>query len=91
MAKTSSAVDLEPIDRLAERVKLLVAVLERTRAEQARLAEDNARLSRELEAARARLTAAESDGAEARTLRTEREQIRARVSQMLEQLEGLNL
>jgi regulator of replication initiation timing len=87
----ASAVDLEPIDRLAQKVELLVKVLERSRAEQARLVEDNTRLSRELEATRGRLAAAEGDGAEMRTLKAERDQIRSRVSEMLEQLEGLSV
>ncbi len=91
MAKTSSSIDLEPVDRLAEKVKLLVGVLERTRSEQTRLAEENTRLARELEAVRARLAAAEGETAEMRLLKAERDQIRTRVSEMLEQLEAISL
>jgi len=92
MAKTTSrTVEIEPIDRLEEKVKLLVGAIERLRAEQARLADDHARLARELEAARAR--AADADGAAAQitALRSERDQVRARVADMLAQIEGLNL
>ena len=61
MAKTATrSVELEPIDRLEEKVKRLVGMVERMKAEQARAAEENQRLSRELDAMRARLAA--SDG-----------------------------
>ena len=55
MSRTATArsVDLEPIDRLEEKVKMLVAMIGRLKADQARAAEENARLSRELESARA--------------------------------------
>lgn len=54
MAKAVAAreVDLEPIDRLEEKVKLLVGMIDRLRADNAKASDDNARLARELEAAR---------------------------------------
>ena len=84
-------VDLEPIDRLEEKIKLLVAMVTHLRAEQARAADDNERLMQEIAALRARL--ADSDGVtnEIAALRGEREMIRSRVSDMLEQLEHLNI
>ena len=84
-------VDLEPIDRLEEKIKLLVAMVTHLRAEQAKAADDNERLMQEIAALRARL--ADSDGVinEIAALRGEREMIRTRVSDMLEQLEHLNL
>jgi regulator of replication initiation timing len=88
---TARTGDIEPIDRLEEKVKLLVAMLERLKGDAARLAEDNARLSRELEGAHARLIEAEGASGELVTLREERDQVRARVATMLEQLEGLAL
>ena len=91
MVKSMSSVGLEPIERLADKVQSLVAVLERTRAELTRTVEDNARLSRETDALRAELATAAGQGAQAQDLRTERDQIRARVTDMLEQLEGLDL
>jgi chromosome segregation ATPase len=108
MAKTavaSPSVELEAIDRLEEKLKQLVTVLDRTRteharltedltrtrAEQARAAEENTRLRAELEAARARAADAEGTSAELAVLRTEREQIRGRVDDMLKQIESLNL
>ncbi|MCH7747422.1 MAG: cell division protein ZapB [Acidobacteria bacterium] len=91
MVKTTSSVGLEPFDRLADKVQSLVGVLERTRAELTRTAEDNARLSREVDALRTQLATAEGQGAQAQSLRAERDQIRTRVTEMLEQLEGLSL
>ena len=84
-------VDLEPIDRLEEKVTQLVGLVDRMRADQARAAEEISRLSRELESARARITDSEAGLAEVAALRSERETIRGRVSDMLEQLEGLSL
>jgi regulator of replication initiation timing len=88
-AATTSA--LEPIDRLEEKIKLLVSVIGRLRGEQTRAVEENARLQREVEALRARLTDAEGAASELGTLRDERDQIRSRVSEMLQQLDALNL
>jgi regulator of replication initiation timing len=82
---------LEPIDRLEEKIKLLVSVIGRLRGEQTRVVEENARLQREVEALRGRLTDAEGAASELGTLRDERDQIRSRVSEMLQQLDALNL
>lgn len=90
-AAAARTVDLEPIDRLEEKVKMLVAMISRLKTEQARAAEENARLSRELESARERIADAETGLAEMAALRMERETIRGRVSDMLEQLEGLSV
>ena len=91
MVKPASSVSLEPIDRLADKVQSLIGLLERTRAELTRTAEDNVRLSGEVDALRTQLATVEGQGAQAQRLRTERDQIRARVTEMLEQLEGLSL
>jgi len=90
-AATARTVDLEPIDRLEDKVKLLVAMISRLKADHTRAAEENARLSRELEAAQAQIADSEAGLAEVASLRMERESIRGRVSDMLEQLEGLSL
>ena len=108
MAKTAVAtppVDFEAIDRLEQKLKMLVTVLDRTRAGSARAAEElvraradhakaneeNGRLKTELEAALSRLAEAEGVGGEVTVLRTERDQIRSRVDDMLRQIEALNL
>jgi len=92
MAKTATrGVDLEPIDRLEEKVKALVSMMERMKSEQARAAEDNERLARELESMRARLAASDAMNTELSSLKEERDIIRTRVTEMLDQLEALNL
>jgi FtsZ-binding cell division protein ZapB len=91
MLKTARPVDTETLDRLEEKVKLLVAMIGRMRTEQARMAEEHQRVSKELEAAKARLQEAEGTNAEVASLKEERDLIRTRVSSLLEQLEGLNL
>jgi FtsZ-binding cell division protein ZapB len=91
MLKTARPVDTEALDRLEEKVKLLVALIGRMRTEQARLADEHQRVSKELEAARARLHEVEGATVEIAALKDERDLIRARVSSLLEQLEGLSL
>ena len=87
----TSPVSNEPIDRLAEKVQSLVGVLERARSELARTAEDNVRLSREIDELREKLVASEDQSAQALTLQAERDRIRVRVTEMLDQLESLSL
>jgi regulator of replication initiation timing len=85
------AVDVEPIDRLEEKLKMLVGVIDRLRADHARASEENGRLARELEALRARVADAEGAAGELSALREERELVRSRVTDMLQQIEALNL
>lgn len=92
MAKTATrGVDLEPIDRLEDKLKRLVGMVDRMKADQARAAEENQHLSREVDALRARLAASEGVATELSSLKEERDVIRTRVTDMLEQLEALNL
>lgn len=91
MAKTGSTVDLRPIDRLEEKVKQLVQLVDRLRAENTRIADDNVRLMRDLEGVKSRLSEADTAGAELTTLREERDVVRARVSEMLAQIDRLAL
>jgi regulator of replication initiation timing len=89
--KTATSSAVEPIDRLEEKVKLLVSVIGRLRNEQARALEDNARLQREVDGLRTRMAEAEGAVGELADLRSERDQIRTRVSEMLQQLDALSL
>lgn len=91
MAKQALArtVDLEPIDRLEEKIKLLVDMITNLRAEQAQAIEQNARLTQEIDTLRSRLTEAELAQTELTALRDERDEIRTRVSEMLQQLETI--
>lgn len=90
-AVATRSIDLDSIDRLEEKVKLLVGLVERLRANEGRLSDENGRLVRELDTALARLTASEGSGAEIEALREEREIIKSRVEDMLAQIEALNL
>ena len=81
--------ELDPIDRLEDKIKRLVDLIAQMRADQAKAAEANARLGQEITALRARLADAESTSTEISALRDEREMIRSRVADMLEQLEAI--
>jgi FtsZ-binding cell division protein ZapB len=92
VAKTATrSVELEPIDRLEEKVKRLVTMVERMQADQARAQEENQRLARELDGMRGRVAANDTVSTELSALKEERELIRSRVGDMLDQLEALNL
>lgn len=91
MAKTMTAGDAEALDRLEQKVRLLVTEMGRLRAEQAAQARENRRLSDELAAATARLADADGARSEVETLRQERDQVRSRVAGILEHLEGLDI
>ena len=85
------SVDLEPIDRLEQKLKMLVGVIDRLRAENVKASDDNERLARELDTLRLRVAEADGAGAELSALREERELVRSRVTDMLQQIDGLNL
>jgi regulator of replication initiation timing len=91
MAKQAVAnpADVEPIDRLEEKVKLLIGMVATLRAEQTKAADENARLIQEIDTLRARLSDAERTNEELVTLRGERDGIRSRVADMLQQLEAI--
>ena len=91
MSRTAASVDLQPIDRLEEKVRSLVAMIDALRAERATALDQVSRLERELDAANARLGEAAGATSEAATLREERDLIRTRVVQMIAQIEKLNL
>jgi FtsZ-binding cell division protein ZapB len=91
MARTSAPVELQPIDRLEEKIRQLVDMIDTLRAERAKAADEAARLERELDAARSELSAVSGASAEVSTLREEREVIRNRVVQMIAQIDKLNL
>jgi len=91
MGRTGLAVDVEPLDRLEEKVKQLVNVIDTLRTERARALDEAARLQREIDTARARLNEAAGATVEISTLREERELIRTRVAQMIAQIDKLNL
>ena len=90
MARTAT-IDLQPIDRLEEKIKQLVQLVDRLRTENTRISDDNVRLMRELEGLKARLNDADNTSAELTSLREERDLVRARVTEMLAQIDRLAL
>jgi regulator of replication initiation timing len=92
MAQTQTKTSgLDSIDRLEEKIKLLVNTIVRIKGEQSRVAEENGRLKAEIEALKGRIASAENTGAEVMSLREERDLIRSRVTDMIKQLDGLSL
>jgi chromosome segregation ATPase len=91
MSRNATGADLMPIDRLEEKVRLLVGMLDSLRADRAKAQDEIARLTRDLDAAKARLGDAEGASAEVSTLRAERELIRTRVVEMIAHIEKLNV
>ena len=91
MATKTSAAGLEPVDRLEEKIKLLVNTIVRLKGDQTRMTDENVKLQREVDALKARIADVENTSAEVSSLREERDLIRTRVAEMLHQLDGLNL
>ena len=91
MSRPAAPTDVQPIDRLEEKVRHLVTLIDQLRTERAKAADDLTRLQRELDAARAKLTDAATVSAEVTTLREERDLIRDRVAQMIAQIDKLSL
>jgi regulator of replication initiation timing len=91
MAKTAQSVEIDAIERLEDKVRKLVGLVEQLRGEHARLTTENRTLSEELAGLRKKLVESEGASAEITLLREEREQVRARVTEMLAQIEALEL
>jgi len=91
MAIPGRSVEGEALDRLEDKVRLLVALVGRMRNEQAQTADALQRATRELDEARGRLKDADAVASEVASLKDERETVRARVSSLLAQIEDLNL
>ncbi len=91
MSTTVTAADLGVVERLDEKIRQLIALVEKSRAEASRLRTDNDRLAREVDALQAQLADAEGVAVELQSLRDERDQVRARVADMLAQLDALQM
>ena len=93
MVKQAAArtVDLDPIDRLEDKVRLLVELVTELRAEQSKAAEENTRLRTEVGMLRSKMVDVEGDASELTALRDERDVVRSRVADMLRQLDHLSL
>lgn len=90
MAKTMG-VGVEPLDRLEEKIKLLVSTISRLKGEHTRVSDENGRLQREIATLTERIGAAEQTGSEVAALREERDLIRSRVGEILAELDTLKL
>ena len=88
---TASTLDVQPIDRLEEKVKLLVGLVDTLRADKARAIDEATRLQQEVTALRARLNDAAGASSEIATLREERDMIRTRVTQMIAAIDKLDI
>jgi uncharacterized coiled-coil DUF342 family protein len=86
-----TAVETQPIDRLEEKVKQLVGMIDALRGERTKALDEVARLQRELDASRSRIAEGAQASTEVATLREERELVRNRVVQMIAQIDKLNL
>ena len=91
MAKSAQSIELDAIERLEEKVRKLVTLVEEMRGERARLAAENRALSDEVGGLRKKLVDGEGAAAEVATLREERDQVRSRVKDMLAQIDALEL
>jgi uncharacterized coiled-coil DUF342 family protein len=91
MARTGAAVETQPIDRLEDTVRQLVSLVDTLRTEKTRATDEAAGLQQQVASLEARLADGATATAEVVTLREERDTIRQRVSQMVAQIDRLNL
>ena len=91
MAKTAQSVEIDAIERLEDKVRKLVSLVEEMRSERARLAAENRARGDDVGTLRKKLVDGEGAVAEVAALREERDQVRTRVKDMLAQIEALEL
>ncbi|HEX5070567.1 MAG TPA: hypothetical protein VFV78_10180 [Vicinamibacterales bacterium] len=90
MARPATALELQPIDRLEEKVKQLVSLIDSLRADRSRALDEASRLQQEVQALQARLAENANASVEVSALREERDLIRTRVTQMIATIDRLN-
>lgn len=88
MTKTEGPAELKPIEQLDGRIRSLIEVLGNTRDELKLAMDENTRLTGEVEELRGKLQQQET---QTREMQSERDEIRERITGMLEQLEELGL
>lgn len=89
---TETLPELKPIEQLAARVQSLIDVLGTTREELTLALDENTRLTGEVEELRGKLRAAEErEETQSQAARSERDEIRERITKMLEQIEEISL
>ena len=89
---TETLPELKPIEQLATRVQSLIKVLGTTREELTLALDENTRLTGEVEELRGKLQAAEErEETRSQAAQSERDEIRERITKMLEQIEEISL
>ena len=88
---TATVADLGVVERLDEKIRQLITLVERSRAESAKLRADNDRLGKEVDVLQSQLADAAGVASELQSLREERDQVRTRVADMLAQLDALQM
>ena len=91
MSNTATATDLGVVERLDDKIRQLIALVEKSRAESVKLRADNERLGKEVHALQAQLSDAAGVATELQAMREERDQVRTRVADMLAQLDALQM
>ena len=91
MSNAVPAVDLGVVERLDDKIRQLITLVERSRTEAQKLRADNDRLGKEVDALQAQLVDAEGVATELTAMREERDLVRARVADMLTQLDALQM
>ena len=87
----ATTTDLQPIDRLEEKVRQLVGLIDTLRADRTKALDQVGRLERDLDSANSRIAELESSSTETAALRDEREKIRLRVVEIISHIDKLNL
>lgn len=91
MSSTATAADLGVVERLDDKIRQLISLVEKSRTEAAKLRAENERLGKDIDALQAQLINAEGVAVELTALREERDQVRTRVAGMLAQLDALQM
>jgi FtsZ-binding cell division protein ZapB len=91
MSTTATAADLGVVERLDDKIRQLITLVEKSRTEATKLRAENERLGKDIDALQAQLINAEGVAVELTALREERDQVRTRVAGMLAQLDALQM
>jgi FtsZ-binding cell division protein ZapB len=91
MSQTATAADLGVVERLDEKIRQLITLVEKSRAESTKLRAENDRLEKAVDTLQEQLSDAAGVSAELQSMREERDQVRSRVADMLAQLDALQM
>ena len=91
MPALSDTVDLEQIERLAEKVRTLITLLDSTQTKLTEAVEENKRLRVEIETTQTELSNSHSTEVTIKSLQNERKQISSGVENILKQLEAIGI